>query len=269
MSTRDLLLRPLGGDLRAAALRTSASLLADAALFVDADGTLLDIAPSPDQATAPPGLADTLAAISAALDGALAIVSGRRIVDLDRIFAPVRFAASGVHGAEIRNTPDAAVTVRHTSGISSELARDVRRLGVRFPKTIVEDKGEAIAVHWRACPLVEADVYDAIARLLHVHDARHLVVMRGHFVFEIKSSGTTKGEAVRAFMLTAPFAGRRPIFIGDDVTDVAGLHAAKALGGSAFSVSAPLPGADAFFDSPAEVRAWLESLVPDGGRDLR
>lgn len=268
MSTRDLL-RPLRGDLRAPLPDASTSALGRMALFVDADGTLLDIAPRPDQAAAPAGFVDTLAAVHAALDGALAIVSGRRIADLDRIFAPVSLPASGVHGAEIREAPGADIEVREASHITPQLSADVRRLGARLPGTIIEEKGEAIAVHWRACPQAEAEVYDALARLLRAHRAQDLLIMRGHYVFEIKSAATTKGGAVRDFMRRAPFAGRRPIFIGDDVTDVAGMHAAKALGGAAFSVSAPLPGADAFFESPAQVRAWLRSLVPDSGRNQR
>lgn len=231
------------------------------ALFVDADGTLLDIAMRPDEAVAPSGLVETLDAVWRALDGALAIVSGRRIENLDRIFAPLHLPASGVHGAQMRTRRDAPILVGDTRIIPADVVKSARETADRFPGALVEDKGEAVAVHWRACPQFEEEIHTRLLRGLTRPDAVGLNLLRGHCVFEIKSSHTSKGNAVRAFMAQAPFAHRRPVFVGDDVTDLAGLAAAKLLGGHAYSVSAPLPGADAAFGAPHDVREWLRSLA--------
>ncbi len=231
------------------------------ALFVDADGTLLDIAMRPDETVAPSGLVETLDALWRALEGALAIVSGRRIENLDRIFAPLRLPASGVHGAQMRTRRDAPILVGDTAIIPADLIRSARETADRFPGALMEDKGEAIAIHWRACPQFEEEIHARLLRGLARHAAAGLSLMRGHCVFEIKSSRTSKGDALRAFMAQAPFAQRQPVFIGDDVTDVAGFAAAKLLGGHAYSVSATLPGADAAFGAPQDVREWLRSLA--------
>ena len=110
-------------------------------------------------------------------------------------------------------------------------------------------------------PQLETPIHEELLKLLQSRGSGNLTVMRGHCVFEVKSAATSKGEAVRDFMKNAPFAGRTPVFIGDDVTDVAGMAAARALGGRAFSVGAPLPGVDDVFATPSDVRAWLHSLV--------
>jgi trehalose 6-phosphate phosphatase len=235
------------------------------ALFADADGTLLDIAMKPDEVYAPEGLVDTLDRAFVALDGALAIVTGRRVEEIDRIFDPTKLPASGVHGAQTRVARDGPIVDRGAPDIPQDLANAIRKVAAQFSGTLVEDKREALAVHWRAAPQVEAALHDQLVKLLQARGLAGLTVLRGHYVFEIKSPATSKGDAVRVFMQRPPFAERRPVFIGDDVTDVAGMAAAKALGGLAFSVGAPLPGADGMFASPADVRAWLHELVRRNG----
>ena len=231
------------------------------ALFVDADGTLLDITIRPDETIAPPGLVDTLDIASRVLGGALAIVSGRRIEDIDRIFLPLRLPASGVHGAQMRSARDAPIVDRGSPDIPQQLANEARAVATRFPGALVEDKREAVAIHWRACPEFENDIHAELTQLLQAAAPTDLIILRGHCVFEIKSAATSKGAAVRTFMLLEPFAGRRPVFIGDDVTDMAGFAAAKELGGHGFAVRARLPGSDGMFPTPHDVRTWLGSLA--------
>lgn len=229
-------------------------------LFIDADGTLLDIAPRPDDVRASRDLLAILRCLHTALHGALAIVSGRRIEDLDRIFAPLRLPASGIHGAQSRPAPDGPIVEEAAPDLPAPVAEAVAAVAMRHPGVFLEDKGKALAVHWRGAAEAEAPLRAELDRIV---DGRggEIALMQGHCVFEIKSAATSKGEAVRAFMAAAPFAGRRPVFIGDDVTDIAGIAAAKSLGGLAFSVGQMLDGADGMFESPSHVRAWLAQLA--------
>jgi len=236
-------------------------------LFVDADGTLLDIALRPELAQASRAILTVLDRLYHALDGALAIVSGRRIEDIDLLFAPLRLPASGIHGAQLRTTPLSPILDSAAPGIPPLLADAVGAAAAHHPGAFVEDKGKALAVHWRAVPEAEAALLSELKDLVAAI-APQFAILRGHCVFEIKSPATSKGEAVRAFMQFAPFAGRVPVFVGDDVTDIAGIAAAKAFGGRAFSVGRRLEGADGVFASPTEVRAWLGRLA-GAGREAR
>lgn len=262
MSTREKLHE--GRDLARTGVTPSLS-AARTALFLDADGTLLDIAPSPEAAAAPAGLAETLVRAFDALGGALAIVSGRRIEDLDRIFAPARLPASGVHGAQMRFARDCNIS-ESAFRIPEPIVAAVTNLAQKFPGVVVEDKREAVAIHWRLRPALQDEIRARLTRILDEAQAPGLMLMRGHCVFEIKRAAIDKGEAVRAFMRASPFAGRTPVFVGDDITDVDGMAAAKALGGHAFSVSGALPGVDARFENPSAVRAWLNEFVRSAQR---
>lgn len=233
----------------------------DICLFIDVDGTLLDIASRPEEVSASADLLATLASLSRTLDGALAIVTGRTIEEIDRLFSPLVLPASGVHGAEWRRADGQAVIDTGAPPIPAALRAAVETAVARRPGAFVEDKGKALAVHWRAAPEQEAAIWADLARVLERAEAPELTIMRGHCVFEIKAAATTKGDAVRAFMEAAPYAGRTPVFIGDDVTDIAGFAAATALGGHAYSVGRPLEGAEEAFAGPADVRAWLAGLA--------
>ncbi|MFT4097332.1 MAG: trehalose-phosphatase [Rhodoblastus sp.] len=228
-------------------------------LFADADGTLLNIAERPESARATSDILNILDRLYFALGGALAIVSGRRIEDIDRLFAPLRLPASGIHGAQLRARADGEICDTGGPDIPADVARSIEAVARRHPGVFVEDKGKALAVHWRAAQERAKALSDELAAT--ILPTPGLSILRGHCVFEVKSSSTTKGDAVRAFMQAAPFAGRIPVFIGDDVTDVAGMAAAKALGGRAFSVGQRLEGADGVLASPAEVGAWLAGLL--------
>jgi trehalose 6-phosphate phosphatase len=207
----------------------------------------------------PPDLPGLLETLVAEAGGAVALVSGRAIATLDRLFAPVRLAAAGVHGAEMR-FPDG-----HNETAAAE-SMDVLRpqlaaLAERHPGLLVEDKGVAMAVHFRAVPALGPTVESALTDILVGHKDVHL--QPGKMVFEVRPAGVDKGRAVSTFMRAPPFAGRRPFAIGDDLTDESMLAFALAAGGSAARVGDA--GGDAFggaaFADTAAVRRWLTELV--------
>lgn len=238
-------------------LPSPAPLPRDACLFLDVDGTLLDIAPTPDAVRVPAGLPEALLAAERALGGALALVSGRAIADLDRIFAPLRLRCSGAHGAEVRL--GGAVEPR-AEPVPPAAWAALRAALAPFPALITEDKGFSFAVHYRAAPELAAPLREALDGFAAARPELGLAVLPGHSVFELKRSGVDKGGAVAFFLRHPPFAGRRPVFVGDDVTDGPGLAAAAARGGLGYAVGRALPGAAAVFPDPEAVRRWLAAL---------
>ncbi|MDX7950664.1 trehalose-phosphatase [Lichenihabitans sp. Uapishka_5] len=230
------------------------------ALFLDVDGTLLDIAAVPDGVRVPPELNLALSSLDKKLDGAIALVSGRSIADLDAIFAPLRLATSGVHGAEMRFYPTEPVEAASTFRLAPTLIAALQATAGRHPGTLVEDKGFSVAIHYRAAPALGAVLRHEIEALLHEPDAEGCRILPGHMVFEVKHAGFDKGTAVDRFMSRAPFEGRRPIFVGDDVTDLPGFDRAIAHGGLAYSVTTARDGTSGHFADPEAVRTWLSSL---------
>lgn len=247
-----------GGDEAAGVLLARA--LADrdrpCALFLDVDGTLLDIAASPDAVTVPPALPDALDALHRQLHGALALVSGRTVDTLDRLFAPARLPAAGSHGAHWRHRAGGAV-----QACGGALPRQVRArllaLARQQPGVQAEDKGSSVALHYRAAPQARAALAAALDALLAGPDGGELRLLPGKMVFEVLRHGQDKAAAVRRFLAIAPFAGRRPVFVGDDVSDAPALAAVAALDGLALSVGTHLPGAAAAFATPGAVRSAL------------
>ncbi|MCI4678980.1 trehalose-phosphatase [Rhodoblastus acidophilus] len=229
------------------------------ALFLDFDGTLVDIAPTPGAAVAPPGLPELLARLEALLGGALAVVSGREIADIDHRLRPFCGRAAGVHGAEIRFDPKGAVTKQ--GALDPSVLAGVRRVAAPDPRLLIEDKSESVAIHYRGA----ADAMPGLERALEEVAAAApdgLLLLRGRMVFEILRAGVSKGEAVSRFMAAAPFAGRRPVMVGDDRTDVAAIEACIAHGGYGFRVAGGLfSKGEAEFSDPAAVRAWLADLA--------
>lgn len=233
---------------------------ADLALFLDFDGTLLDVAPTPDAAVAPGGLARLLAELSASLGGALALISGREIADLDFRLEPFRGRAAGVHGAEIRFDPERQASPQ-AAALDPAVLADVRRLAGFESGVLIEDKGASIAVHFRAVeaakPRLERELADYVAA-----SRGTLRLLRGIKVFEILNGGFSKGEAVARLMADPPFAGRRPVMIGDDRSDVPAMLACAARGGFGFTVAGEHFRADeADFAGPEAVRLWLGELA--------
>ena len=232
----------------------------DLALFLDFDGTLIEMAPTPGAATAPGGLADLLAELADALGGALAVVTGREIADLDLRLAPFRGRAAGVHGAEIRFDPKAGAA-RQGAALGSGALADIRRLAAFEPRLLIEDKGASIAVHFRAAKSAEPRLERELTDYIAAADGG-LRLLRGRKVFEILNGGFSKGEALARFMAGPPFAGRKPVMIGDDHTDIPAMQTCAARGGFGFTVAGEFFCADqADFAGPDAVRAWLMELL--------
>jgi trehalose 6-phosphate phosphatase len=225
-------------------------------LFLDVDGTLLDLAPRPEEVLVSPGLLADLTTAEHALDGALALVSGRPIAVLDSLFAPLQLRAAGVHGAEIRHCPGAAAEILAPRTLPSEAWYRLMDLLGDFPGTYAENKGFSFAVHYPKD--VDAKTFAAaLSSLMALDPVSGQEMLSGRNVFEIKPRGFDKGTAIERFMAKPPFSGRKPIFIGDDEIDRAGFAVALALGGFAFSVGTELPGLSGAFATPDAVRAWL------------
>jgi trehalose 6-phosphate phosphatase len=238
--------------------------LASIALLLDVDGTILDTAITPGSVAVPDELRRTLRELQTRCGGALALVSGRLIRNLDSLFAPLRLAAIGGHGAEMRLTGNQAVQARHADAVGDGLRKLVAAVAAADPRVILEDKGSSLAVHYRLAPQVELTLKTKIAAIIARVAARDLEVMHGKAVIEIKSMHFSKGMAVGELMRNPPFLGRRPLFIGDDTTDESVFSQLPKLGGLGYSVEREMAGAKGSFGSPREVRAWLASLC---GRD--
>jgi trehalose 6-phosphate phosphatase len=223
------------------------------------DGTLLEIAPTPDAVRVDDHLRRLLAEVSHALEGAVALVSGRSIAALDRLFAPQRWPAAGLHGLERR---DAAGRLhRHAparQGLDEARLR-LLYLAARTPGMLLEDKGIAIAVHYRAAPEIEPALRRALGEVA-ARLAPEYHLLEGKQVFELRPASATKSDAVQAFMREAPFAGRRPIYVGDDITDLDGFAAAERAGGLSVAVGDRVD-AQLRVAAPRDVRALLADLA--------
>lgn len=231
------------------------------ALFLDVDGTLLDIAARPDAVTVPPDLVEVLRRLASRLDGALALVSGRSIAVLDRLFPRLGGALAGQHGAELRARDGPHETAAGTIALPEAIVAAVRTLGDRDPGIVIETKGLTMAVHYRPAPERGAELEAALRAILEPSDAP-VALRRGKFVFEIAPEAIDKGRAVEHFMRRPPFAGRRPVFIGDDVTDEDGFAAVARMGGLAIRVGDGGEGRyDHRIESAAAVRAWLRAAA--------
>jgi trehalose 6-phosphate phosphatase len=227
------------------------------ALFLDVDGTLLDLAPSPTQVVVPAGLIDVIASLERNLGGALALVSGRTIADLDDLFQPLRLRASGVHGAEMRLEPSALTpTVTGAGPLSSDLWVSLIEALKAFPGTLAENKRYSFTIHYRAAPTLGPLLLTKLRELVNERQTE-LEIIEAHFAFEIKGPNFDKGSAIEKFLECAPFAGRAPIFVGDDWTDESGFAAVERWGGTAYSVGQVRPHVNGVFSGPGAVREWL------------
>jgi trehalose 6-phosphate phosphatase len=233
------------------------------ALLLDIDGTLLDLAPTPREVWVPPGLAKTLNRLLEKTSGALALVSGRSLNDIDLIFAPGQFPAVGGHGAEMRLSTDNEAVATHAPPMDKELKRRLAAIAKLSPGILLEDKGYSLALHYRLAPHAEKAIYEAVSLIRADLPNAPIEVLPGKCVCEIKHSGFNKASGVIELMNHAPFKGRRPIFIGDDVTDESVFAIMPDFGGLAFSVGRRAQGVADYFDDPAEVRDWLARLVGD------
>ena len=235
--------------------------LGEYAFLLDIDGTLLDLAPTPREVWVPPGLANTLNRLLERTAGALALVSGRSLNDIDLIFAPEQFPAVGGHGAEMRVSIDNEAVATHAPPMDKELKRRLAAIAKLSPGILLEDKGYSLALHYRLAPHAEKAIYAAVSLIRADLPNASIEVLPGKCVCEIKHAGFTKATGVLELMNHAPFKGRRPIFIGDDVTDEAVFAIIPDLDGIAFSVGRRVKGVADHFDEPRDVREWLAGLL--------
>jgi trehalose 6-phosphate phosphatase len=237
--------------------------LSETAILLDIDGTLLDLAPTPREVWVPPGLAKTLNRLLARTSGALALVSGRSLNDIDLIFAPEIFPAVGGHGAEMRLATDSEAVAAHAPPMDKELKRRLAAIARLSPGILLEDKGYSLALHYRLAPHAEKAIYEAVSLIRADLPNAPIEVLPGKSVCEIKHSGFTKASGVRELMTHEPFKGRRPLFIGDDVTDESVFAIMPDMDGLAFSVGRRAQGVAGHFDEPSDVRAFLAHLLDD------
>jgi trehalose 6-phosphate phosphatase len=235
--------------------------LSHLALLLDIDGTLIDIAPTPNEVVVPPGLTDTLARVSERVGGALALVSGRPIREIDAFFAPLELPAVGGHGAEMRPVAGGALIQGHDTVLDAEFKDRLKQIAAAHPGVLVEDKGYSLALHYRLAPKQGVGLVHDVKHAYEAWDDRSIELLAGKAVIELKFAGFNKGTAVRQLMTYPPFAGRAPIIVGDDLTDEDAFAVAADFNGHAVSVGRLLPGADQHFKSPAEVRVWLTRLA--------
>ncbi|WP_244630979.1 trehalose-phosphatase [Aureimonas sp. ME7] len=225
------------------------------ALFLDFDGTLVELVDRPENVRILPEAISRLGELQSGCDGAFAVISGRRIGDLDGFLRPLGFAAAGVHGLERREAPGAEIT-----SLAGAEALDPVRIVladgvVAEPRLRLEDKKTALVVHYRGHPELEAA---AIALVSHaVGDEPGYAVMKGDHIVEVHLGGMDKGKAIAAFMTHEPFRGRIPVYLGDDTTDEFGFQAVKALDGVAIKVGEGPSEADYRLACVDSVHRWL------------
>ena len=243
--------------------RSLVSHLSETAVLLDIDGTLLDLAPTPREVWVPPGLSKTLNRLLQRTGGALALVSGRSLNDIDLIFAPDQHPVVGGHGAEMRLDPESEAVAAHAPPMDKELKRRLAAIAKLSPGILLEDKGYSLALHYRLAPHAEKAIYAAVSLIRADLPNAPIEVLPGKCVCEIKHSGFTKASGVRELMTHEPFKGRRPFFIGDDVTDESVFAIMPDFDGLAFSVGRRAKGVAGHFDAPSDVREFLAHLLDD------
>jgi len=213
----------------------------------------------------PPGLAATLRALHERTKGALALVSGRSLNDIDLIFAPDRFPGVGGHGAELRLSTDSEAVATHAPPMDKELKRRLAAIARLSPGILLEDKGYSLALHYRLAPDLGPVLQAGVARICAQAPLGTIEILPGKSVVEVKPARVSKAAAVGELMKFPPFHNRHPIFIGDDVTDEPVFGVISHLGGLGFSVGRIVPGVHGHFERPEDVRAWLARIVADRG----
>ena len=228
------------------------------ALFLDFDGTLVELAETPDAIRVPPHLSPLLGTLSQKLKGRLAIISGRAIRDLERHLACVGMAVSGSHGLELRLRDGSFVPLAVPRGLDHARERSMRFAGA-IPGLLVEDKPFSIAIHYRKAPDRAEEVH---AFMTGLASSTGLILQQGKMVAELRPPGADKGDALRALMTEPEFAGARPLFVGDDQTDEDAFRAAADLGGGGVLVGpARATAAKWRLDDVSDVAAWLQRLA--------
>lgn len=227
------------------------------ALFLDFDGTLVDLAPQPEAVIVPSGLVNTLGALNNYLTGALALISGRPIEQIDAFLHPLKLPVAGVHGAERRGW-DGAVSLMSTHPL--QLVEEAAlALAAQHPRLRVENKRGSVALHYRQAPELEPLCLQAMQAA--VEESPGLTLLRGKMVVEAKPGGASKGHAIESFLRETPFAGRMPVFVGDDFTDEVGFSTVQRMGGLGVKVGEGATVAWHRLASPAALRHELQAAV--------
>lgn len=229
------------------------------AFFFDLDGTLAEIKPHPDQVVVPAEILRVLHQLAGLNQGAVALISGRSMAELDMLARPYRFPLAGVHGAERRDIDDQHHIVSLPESLVRSLQTRLEQALARLPGTALETKGMAFALHYRQAPQHEQAVM-ALATSI-VDASPQLALQPGKCVVELKPKGINKGEAIAAFMREKPFAGRCPVFIGDDLTDESGFQVVNQAGGISVKVGAGDTGARWKLASVTDVWQWLKEVA--------
>jgi trehalose 6-phosphate phosphatase len=227
---------------------TFPQLNAQHALFLDIDGTLIDIAATPDSVHVPPGLPDALRGLQQRLGGALAILSGRKLTDIDHLLRP-GLPCAAEHGMLLRDANGNVTQLVQRPAAYEHWLKVFHRYAEAIPGLLVEEKAFSVVLHYRRAPEHEAELRQLAERLIAECD--DAILLPAHYAFELKPSGGSKAGALTTFMTQPPFAGRIPIFIGDDTTDEPAISKANELGGTGLHV------ARHFHGSTEAVRGWL------------
>ena len=230
------------------------------AFFLDLDGTLLEIAETPDAVGIGPDEKRLVEKLVAGAGGAVAVISGRALARIDQILAPLVLPAAGQHGAERRDANGLRHRHRFPANVLRPVAVGIRSFAAQHQGLVFEDKGASVALHYRKAPqlarVAQAAVRDAAGPL-----GEAVEVQDGKMVVELKPAGCDKGKAIAQFMQEAPFAGREPVFIGDDATDEYGFRVVNAMGGHTVKVGEGPSVARWRLENPASTRAWLQAWL--------
>ncbi len=234
--------------------------LARDALLLDVDGTLIDIAPTPEAVHVPDMLREALRRLEDKSGGGVALISGRPLKSLDDLFAPLTLPAAGSHGAEIRPRVGEGGCEFDAPRLPDPVRAAFADMAGQIDGLRVEDKGYTLAFHYRSIIEREDEVVAAVSAHMKALPPGY-ELLRGKAIVEVKSQGFNKGTALRELMKHAPFAGRRPIFHGDDITDEDVFAALPDYGGVGISVGRHIEGADYCVESPRDIRRWLLHLA--------
>lgn len=233
------------------------------AYFLDVDGTLLEMAASPGQVRVEPNVREAIEQLFSGSDGAVALISGRTIADIDQLFPTRRLPVAGQHGAERRDATGTVTEHRPASGLWERVRSQLIAVAERHPGLTVEDKGMSLALHYRKAAAMASFAHQFM-RLLQMELGPDFVTQRGKRVIELKPAGTDKGAAIVAYMSEPPFAGRVPVFLGDDVTDEYGFDVVNGLKGLSVKVGSGGTVARWRLGDVAAVRQWLVKEIQPG-----
>jgi trehalose 6-phosphate phosphatase len=227
-----------------------------AALLLDLDGTLIDIAPTPDLVSVPADLPANLCKLRLRLQDALAIVSGRPVEQVDRLLGAAPYAVAGEHGAVIRHSPQGALERPDLPATPAHWSRRARQAAAAYSGALFEPKSHGFVLHFRRCPEAGEALRQALLEIVGA-DHPDYAIMPAHMAWEVTPRGVDKGRAVERLLARPPFAGRIPVYVGDDISDEDGVRAARAAGGMGLRVQE-------VFGDAAGVRAWLAYLAGGG-----